>query len=325
MAALPLAYGIEHKPLHFLEKVKQKSSATAPPPPEAAKDAGSTSRVEADLGDFLSFSDAPIVKPLPPLPLPPSGPPAPSELSSSGAWSDSRRYAGNTGLLLLHEELVDFVDSFQPTRDERDGRRLLIKRVQSVVDSLWPGARILPFGSFDTGLYLPESDIDLVATGTPAEGFGGLGSKEAKQRKGKLLHRLAQALRSASWPIHEMEVVDKAKVPIVKFVDSATVVHVDVCLEERSGDLRARNRMTTVWCTQIRKPDWPNWASSCPSRACPLPTTSRQSARAIWSSCRGMAPTEATEPWSRASSARTFPSQRVTRLRDSQASPCCPR
>ena len=153
----------------------------------------------------------------------------------SSTWSASRRYSGNTGLLLLHEELLDFMHAFKPTVEEQSSRRRLVKRVQAAVRTVWSDASVRPFGSFDTGLYLPESDIDLVCLGTPAEAWRHNSSKEAKQQKGKLLHKLARALREADWPVEDLEVVDKAKVPIVKFVDGTTGVAVDICLEERSG------------------------------------------------------------------------------------------
>ena len=228
---LPLSYGVQLEPLHFLEKIGKKTTGDA-----TAGNEGKTpsQRVEAELGDFLSFSEAPIIQPLPPLPLPlPVAPTAKAPMSST--WSASRRYSGNTGLLLLHEELLDFMHAFKPTVEEQSSRRRLVKRVQAAVRTVWSDASVRPFGSFDTGLYLPESDIDLVCLGTPAEAWRHNSSKEAKQQKGKLLHKLARALREADWPVEDLEVVDKAKVPIVKFVDGTTGVAVDICLEERSG------------------------------------------------------------------------------------------
>eukprot|EP00966_Prymnesium_polylepis_P234756 5430160-Prymnesium_polylepis.1 len=104
----------------------------------------------------------------------------------------------------------------------------LIERVGALVGQVWPGASVRVFGSFSTGLYLPESDIDLVCVGTGLE-------DASKSVRGAALHRFAAALRAAPWSHAQLEVVDKAKVPIIKFVDGATAVAVDVCIETRDG------------------------------------------------------------------------------------------
>ena len=56
---------VQLEPLHFLEKIGKKTTGDA-----TAGNEGKTpsQRVEAELGDFLSFSEAPIIQPLPPLP-----------------------------------------------------------------------------------------------------------------------------------------------------------------------------------------------------------------------------------------------------------------
>ena len=41
-----------------------------------------------------------------------------------------------------------------------------MRRMGALVGAVWPGASVRVFGSFDTGLYLPESDVDLVVVGT---------------------------------------------------------------------------------------------------------------------------------------------------------------
>ncbi len=69
-----------------------------------------------------------------------------------------------TILYRLHQEICDFYDFVRPYSFEQDLREDLVQRVQrAVVDSgsLKPG-RILAFGSFAAGLYLPTADMDLV-------------------------------------------------------------------------------------------------------------------------------------------------------------------
>lgn len=46
-----------------------------------------------------------------------------------------------------------------PTPTEHALRIQVVSKIESVVLSLWPNARVEVFGSFRTGLYLPTSDI----------------------------------------------------------------------------------------------------------------------------------------------------------------------
>ena len=162
--------------------------------------------------------------------LPPAEPVVPHESQLAAPrgehWSESRRYEGPSAALRLHEELLDFAHAFRPTRAEKAARRGLVSRVRAVVVSVFPDAQVKCFGSFDTGLYLPESDIDLVCLGTGVS---------SQKQKGRALHKLGDALRRAPWAVTQMEVVDKARVPIVKFVDGESGVAVDICLEETTG------------------------------------------------------------------------------------------
>lgn len=76
------------------------------------------------------------------------------------------------------------------------------------------------FGSYTTQLFLPLSDIDMVVLGVdPVRGN---------------LRSLASALvRAKVCPYPQ--VIDKAKVPIVKFVDTRTGIQVDVSFNQENG------------------------------------------------------------------------------------------
>ena len=141
-------------------------------------------------------------------------------------WSPGSVYGGDSVLLALHEDVIDFWQAFQPTREEAEARAELLERIRALVNDLWPGAEVKPFGSYATGLYLPSSDVDIVVFGM------GL---ETKPSRVAGLEQLAQRLEAAEWPVTELEVIGKAKVPIVKFVDARSGVHVDICLEVRDG------------------------------------------------------------------------------------------
>lgn len=217
MASTPLSYGV----------AATSRSEPILPREHAAKLAANARKhrtAAEDLGDFVSLCE------------PPSGARSalgdPWEASDSEGrtvvWCPSRRYQGASPLLQLHEDLLDFREAYRPTSKEHDLRDGLVKRVGDLVEQLWSGASVRVFGSFSTGLYLPESDIDLVCVGTGLE-------DASKQERGRALHCFAEALRAASWRHTQLEVIDKAKVPIAKFVDVSTGISVDVCIETRDG------------------------------------------------------------------------------------------
>ena len=169
-----------------------------------------------DLGDFVSFDEIP----------PPQSPPRVP--ARSHTWtSTTREFDGDSVLLTLHEELIDFGLAFQPTRAELAARADLMQRMRAVVATVWPTAEVRAFGSYDTDLFLPESDIDIVCLNT--------GVKASQKHRALALQRLGAAIRKARWPKAELTVIGKARVPIVKFVDGESGIAVDVCLEERSG------------------------------------------------------------------------------------------
>ena len=57
-------------------------------------------------------------------------------------------------LLLLFAELVDFCSFLAPTEGEARIRKVALKTISDAVTSIWTEARVEPFGSFVTGLYL---------------------------------------------------------------------------------------------------------------------------------------------------------------------------
>lgn len=59
----------------------------------------------------------------------------------------------------LHQEIEHFFSHMIPTNTEHALRVCVVSKIECVVLSLWPTARVEVFGSFRTGLYLPTSDI----------------------------------------------------------------------------------------------------------------------------------------------------------------------
>ncbi|KAG0636098.1 hypothetical protein HOY80DRAFT_1017620 [Tuber brumale] len=131
----------------------------------------------------------------------------------------------------LHNEILDFIAYIQPRAYEHAVRRELVHRVRVVVTKLWPDTDLRVFGSFAAELYLPTSDIDLVVISTS---FAKIGIPRYSERNA--LYKLRQALlNSNTAKPGSLAVIANAKVPIVKFIDRETNIHVDISFENSSG------------------------------------------------------------------------------------------
>ena len=135
-----------------------------------------------------------------------------------------REYEFNS--LGLHEEVLDFCKYISPRPSEEAMRNEVVQRVRSVIQNKWPEAMVEVFGSFNTGLYLPTSDIDIVVLGNwPVIP----------------LFAVESELRRAEITVPgSLMVLDKTSVPIVKFTDRFTEVKVDICFNMQSGLLSAK-------------------------------------------------------------------------------------
>lgn len=56
----------------------------------------------------------------------------------------------------LHREVEAFVHYMSPTEVEEEIRGLVIALVSNAITNAFPDARIIPFGSYETKLYLPN-------------------------------------------------------------------------------------------------------------------------------------------------------------------------
>lgn len=120
-------------------------------------------------------------------------------------------------------EIKDFVAYISPSREEIEIRNQTISTIREAVKQLWPDADLHVFGSYSTDLYLPGSDIDCVVTSK-------LGGKESRNN----LYSLASHLKKKNLAT-EVEVVAKARVPIIKFVEPHSGIHIDVSFERTNG------------------------------------------------------------------------------------------
>ncbi|WCJ32188.1 Poly(A) RNA polymerase protein 1 [Euphorbia peplus] len=169
--------------------------------------------------DFFSLD---LLQPEPdPEPRTPSVtvPSMPSELEAN--W-----FRGNSSfrspMLQLHKEIVDFCDFLSPTPEEEAARSTAIKSVSDVIKYIWSNCKVEVFGSYRTGLYLPTSDVDVVIleSGIKSPQIG--------------LQALAKAL-SQKGIAKKIQVIAKARVPIIKFVERQSGISFDLSFNVDNG------------------------------------------------------------------------------------------
>lgn len=152
----------------------------------------------------------------------------------------------NADILPVHQGLMDLYEKISPSPEEHAMRLVLIKDITSIVQKLWPCAVVEVFGSFCTGLYLPDGDIDLVVFGNwPPDLL----------RNKRVYYSLANALgKSHLVKKSSIQVIGFAKVPIVKFEDSRFSISFDVSFniyEGLSGVVYLKKQLKEYPCLRI--------------------------------------------------------------------------
>ncbi|UZJ54703.1 hypothetical protein CBS101457_004023 [Exobasidium rhododendri] len=125
---------------------------------------------------------------------------------------------------VLHDELMAFADWISPTPEEHETRKLVIQLIRKAIVNQWPDADVHAFGSQSTQLYMPQGDIDLVV----------VSQKMDDQRRETVLRNIAACLRRNNLAT-DVQVIAKAKVPIVKFVCTYGKYKVDISLNRMNG------------------------------------------------------------------------------------------
>ncbi|KAJ0109802.1 topoisomerase TRF4 [Diaporthe amygdali] len=133
----------------------------------------------------------------------------------------------------LHMEISDFYDLVRPREFEDRLRGNLVDDLNRILEknSAWRGRKLHAFGSFMSGLYLPTGDMDLVLCSDAVLSGGNTMPVGLNQLK-----KFRDYLRSSRVAVHNnFEMISKARVPLVKYVDSNTGLKVDISFENPSG------------------------------------------------------------------------------------------
>lgn len=144
----------------------------------------------------------------------------------------------------LHKEICDFYQFVRPQKYEQIVREELLGRIKTIVkDKL--NCEVHCFGSFAAGLYLPNADMDLVVI---SEEFRTSGQKKACQTN-SAMYRFSLYLKQRIAEKDTVEVIQRAKVPLIKFVDRLTAIKVDMSFENHTGLIA--NRTFSDWKNQF--------------------------------------------------------------------------
>ncbi|KAL0057784.1 hypothetical protein AAF712_015568 [Marasmius tenuissimus] len=151
-----------------------------------------------------------------------------SSSSKRTPWLEGLRFDGcNNVAEVLHTEVEAFTKYISPSPVEDEIRSLLVDMISSAIKSRYSDAQVYPFGSYATKLYLPSGDIDLVVLSeTMAE--------QMFHNKQQVLRLIADTMRRKGIA-DNIQIVAKAKVPIVKFVARHGLIPVDISINQPNG------------------------------------------------------------------------------------------
>ncbi|KAL4921607.1 hypothetical protein BDW62DRAFT_113836 [Aspergillus aurantiobrunneus] len=142
----------------------------------------------------------------------------------------------------FHDEILSFYHWVKPVHYEQIVREDLVSRLQAAFRSRYYGVEVHAFGSFASGLYLPNADIDLVLLST---NFRRTGVKTFGERKGQIYAFSAFVKNQNIAVPGSVETIAHARVPILKFVDRLTGLKVDLSFDNDSGLIA--NKTFQLW------------------------------------------------------------------------------
>lgn len=105
-------------------------------------------------------------------------------------------------------------------------RDAIVDTLRGLVTQIYPNSTVDVYGSYETDLCLPQSDIDMVVFGT------GMQMQEPNVAP---LFELAEKIKASGLSDSMPTVISSAKVPLIKFQEAKTGVMVDVSFEVKSA------------------------------------------------------------------------------------------
>ncbi|CAK9787057.1 hypothetical protein CC85DRAFT_277448 [Cutaneotrichosporon oleaginosum] len=130
---------------------------------------------------------------------------------------------------MLNDEVTAFYNFITPTEAEYSVRKHIIELITGHVKKWKPEMEVVAFGSWQTQLYLPEGDLDLVVVPPPNRPY-------SNRDTSNFLTNLSVVLRN-SGIADKIALVLGAKVPIMKFVTRTPYgrIPVDISFNQTNG------------------------------------------------------------------------------------------
>ncbi|GBE58930.1 topoisomerase-related nucleotidyltransferase [Babesia ovata] len=120
----------------------------------------------------------------------------------------------------LDIELARLLEWIAPSEEERAYKEKVLLQLELIISALFPNAVMHVFGSYATGLSLPGGDIDVCI--------------QTNEDELSTLKLLVYALSKLDL-LHSFECVFNAKVPVVKAIDKATGVKIDISIWQQNA------------------------------------------------------------------------------------------
>jgi hypothetical protein len=124
----------------------------------------------------------------------------------------------------IGEELRSFTSDCWRVMELRRGQyETIIASIGNILSTTAPGVIAVPYGSYVTGLALPQSDLDLVLVEESTD------DHVRNLQNDGILQRLAERLQTETW-VGALKIIITAVVPVIKFVASLPLTSGELCV-----------------------------------------------------------------------------------------------
>ena len=137
-----------------------------------------------------------------------------------------------TGLLKFHYEILDFFHFIELNNEEKELRYKTYNYIKNIIDENFPDYFCELYGSFKTGLSLPNSDIDiLILAKNEANNI------DANENNYKYLYNSLKQIYDKLKEKKDFSYLEliAAKVPIIKCKYKETNINVDISIFKKNG------------------------------------------------------------------------------------------
>ena len=147
------------------------------------------------------------------------------------------------GMLKLHYEIMDFYHFIQLNDEEKELRNITFNDIKNIIEENFTDYTCELYGSFKTGLSLPNSDIDILVL--PKEVIMDENNIDTNiKNNGKSLYNSLKKIYNIFLEINNefnsLEIIN-AKVPIIKCIYKKTNIHVDISIFKENAALAVKD------------------------------------------------------------------------------------